>query len=158
MDFNKITEEQEQLAIVKFKEHGKGVMMGTSYMVHNDDNSQKWADLIDQHKWSERHIKEKMLHIARIITTTCNDEMLGNQNVMFNHVDEFDKKISYTYIEAYSFLRGALRYRRNTAEYRAKKSKLEELNKFVEQNKTVTEKRREAKAEIQKLQKELDIS
>lgn len=157
MDFNIITEEQEKNAVVKFKEHSKGLMMGTNYIAYNDDHSQKWSDIIDHRKWSERSIKEKMLHIARTINTTCNDEMLGDHNVMFVHTDELDNKVSFTYLEAYTFLRGALRHRRNTAEYRSKKARLEELNNFIEINKTVTEKRKDANAEIKRLSEELNL-
>ena len=157
MDFNKITVEMENQAIAKFKEHGKGIMMGSNFVSHNDENSQKWSDLIDHNKWSERHITNKMLDLARTINTSCNDEMIGDHDVMFSHTNEFDKKVKFTYLEAYCFLRGALRYRRSTAEYRAKKREFEELNKFIEENKTLTEKRAEAKKRMAEISKDLNL-
>ena len=156
MDFNSITVEEEKAAVYKFKEHGKGLMMG-NYLAHNDENSQKWNDLIDQTKWSERHIKGKMIQLAGIVNTTCNDELIGDQSVMFSFYDEFDQKVTFSYIEAYRFLRSALKHRRNTSEYREKKAKLEKLNIFIEENRTLTEKRKEARQEAEKIKKELNL-
>jgi len=157
MDFNSITLDQEKAAVYKFKEHGKGLMLGSNYVVHNDENSQKWNQLVDTTIWSERHIKGKMLHLASIINTMCNDELIGDQEVMFSFFDEFDQKVTFTYVEAYTFLRAALRHRRNTVEYKEKKAKLDGLNKFIEDNKTLTEKRREARTQAEKLRKELNL-
>jgi len=154
-DFNTITEKQEQEAIAKFKEYGKGVVMGKYIANLSDDNSSKWADLIDPTKFSNESIKQKMLEIARLINTTCNDAFLGDLTVAFTTRDHKDKRITFSHLEMYLFLRGALRFRKEAAEYKAKAKKLAELTQFIDENKSVDQKRKEAIAEAKKLEKEL---
>lgn len=155
-DFNKITEAQEKTAVTKFKEYGKGIVMGKYIGMVNDDDSAKWADLIDPTKYSENAIKQKMIDLAAKINLVCNDEFLGDLGVAFTVTDERDKKVAFTYVEMYTFLRAALRYRRDTKEYKVKKAKKAELEKFLEDNKTKSQKLREVKAELAKLDQELD--
>ncbi len=103
--------------------------------------------------WSERSIKNKMLELARVINTACNDEFL-ELDIAFTVKTELDETVKYSYLEMYTFLRAALRYRRNTAEYaeyRNNKNKVKELEGFIESNKSTKEKLTEAKAELEKL-------
>jgi ATP-dependent Lon protease len=114
---------------------------------------QKWSDLMKSSLWSERSIKNKMLELARVINTACNDEFL-ELDIAFTVKTELDETVKYSYLEMYTFLRAALRYRRNTAEYaeyRNNKNKVKELEGFIESNKSTKEKLTEAKAELEKL-------
>lgn len=146
-DFNSITLEKEKEVTVKFKEHGTGVAMGK----FTNGDIATWADLMKSNLWSERAIKNKMLEIARIINTNCNDELLGDTDVAFTYNTELDETVKFTYLDMYIFLRAALRYRRSTNEYKEKKAKVTELTKFIENNKSAEEKLAEAKAQLEKL-------
>lgn len=150
-DFNSITKENEAAAKAKFREYGVGVKMGT----FASGDSSKWEDLINTSLFSNTAIKTKMLEIARRINTTCNDELLGNLDVAFTITDERDNRVEFTYMEIYTFLRAAYRYRIETKDYKSKKAKLAKLTKFVEDNKSLEEKRAEALAEIKELEKEM---
>lgn len=152
MDFNAITLEREKEVVAKFKEHGKGVTMGK---FQNGDIA-TWTDLIDATLWSENSIKNKMLDLARTINTSCNDEFLGNLGVAFTVTTERDVKVEFTHEEMYIFLRAALRYRRDTAEYKAKKARKAELEKFLSDNKSRRDRVSEAQAELQALEGTLD--
>ncbi len=151
-DFNLITLEKEKEVTVKFKEHGAGVQMG-KFVTGGDIAT--WNDLMKSSLWSERAIKNKMLELARIINTNCNDEFLGETDIAFNVTTELDETVKFTHLDCYIFLRAALRYRRNTAEYKEKKNKVAELTKFIEQNKSAEEKLAEAKAQLAKLTESL---
>lgn len=152
MDFNSITIEREKEVVTKFKEHGKGVQMGR----YQNGDVATWTELIDQKLWSESHIKTKMLELARTINTICNDEFLGNLDVAFTATTERDEKIEFTHLELYIFLRAALRYRRETTEYKAKKERKAELEKFLSENKSRRDRLTEAQAELQALEGQLD--
>lgn len=153
-DFNSITVDQEKKAVSKFKEHGRGVVMGRYVKGVSEEST--WQDLINPQLFNENNIKQKMLDVARTINTTCNDEFLGNREVAFSIKTERDEKIEFTHKEIYMLLRHALRYRRETSEYKRKKARREELELFVEKNKTRKEKLKEAKAELETLETELD--
>lgn len=154
-DFNTITEAQEKKAIAKFKDHGKGIVMGKYIANLGDDNSSKWADLIDASKFSNEAIKSKCLEIARQINTACNDEFLGDLSTAFAFHDHKGQRVTFSHTECYAFLRGALRFRKEAAEYKTKTKRLNELNTFIEETKTPQEKRAEALREAKKLEKEL---
>jgi len=154
-DFNTITEKQEQEAIARFKEYGKGIVMGKYIASNSDDASSKWTDLIDSTKFSNDALKQKMLDVARVINTSCNDKLLGDLSVAFVAYDHKEKKVKFTYTEMYAFLRGALRFRKEASEYKAKAKRRDELTKFIDGNKTVEQKRKEAVAELKKLDREL---
>lgn len=154
-NFNTITEKQEQDAIAKFKEYGKGIVMGKYIANNSDDASSKFNDLVDTQKFSNDAIKTKMLDLARQINTSCNDEFLGNLNNAFVSYDHKGKRIEFTYTEMYTFLRGVLRYRKEASEYKAAAKRRSELQAFVDENKSVDEKRKEAIAELKKLDKQL---
>ena len=96
-----------------------------------------------------------MKNLAIKINQNCDDPILGNTDTCFSFENERDEVISFTYEECYLFLRASLRYRRNTTEYKETKAKIAELEKFVESNKTITEKRRDAKAELKALKEKL---
>jgi hypothetical protein len=110
-----------------------------------------WSDLMKSALYSERAIKNKMLEIARIINTSCNDELLGDTDIAFTLTTELDEDVKFTHLETYIFLRAALRYRRSTAEYKDTKNKVAELTKFIEANKSTEDKLAEAKAQLEKL-------
>ena len=155
MDFKEITLEQEDAAKARFLEHGQGINMGKYVSYEVDQDSAKWHDLINTSKYSEQSIIGKMKNIAVKINQSCDDEMLGDTSKAFSFENEREEVISFTYEESYLFLRASLRYRRNTAEYKTKKRKIAELTELVDKNKTVTEKRRDWKAELKTLQESL---
>jgi hypothetical protein len=155
-DFNTLTEKDEQAAKAKFREHGRGVNMG-SFEEINQRNASKWEDLIDPSKFSLVDIRNKMLGFARSINTNCNDALLGELDVAFVHRTELDEVVPFTFIELYSFLRAVYRHRINTDEYKAKKKAYEELNQFVATNKSRSEKLKEAKQQLKNLSKELNF-
>lgn len=152
IDFNKITEENELAAKAKFREYGVGIKMG-SYASGDDA---KWEELINPGLYSMSAIKTKMLEISRRINTICNDELLGDLSVAFSVVDERDRRISFTWMEMYTFLRAAYRYRMETADYKAKKAKVAKLRKFIEENKSVDDKLTDASKELAALEGELE--
>lgn len=150
-DFNSITTDMELAAKAKFREYGVGVSM-TKFA---NAEGAKWEDLIDAKLYSMAAIKDKMLEIARRINTTCNDELLGDLTVAFTKIDEREKRINFTWLEIYTFLRAAYRYRLETADYKAKKAKAAELRKFIEANKSVEDRLAEASKELAALEGEL---
>ena len=153
-DFNSITKEMEAAAVAKFKEHGRGVVMGR--FVRGVSEESTWADLINPSLYNESHLKSKMLDVARSINTTCNDAFLGNLEVAFVVVTERDERVEFTNKDIYAFLRAALRYRRDTAAYKKKKARAAELRDFVEKSKTKKEMLKDAREELKKLDDELD--
>jgi hypothetical protein len=150
-NFNEITADNELAAKAKFREYGVGVSM-TKFA---NAEGAKWEDLIDAKLYSMTVIKDKMLEIARRINTTCNDELLGDLSVAFTKIDEREKRITFTWLEIYIFLRAAYRYRLETAEYKAKKAKASELRAFINANKSVEDKLAEASKELAALDAEL---
>jgi len=155
MDFKEITTEQENAAKARFLEHGQGINMGKYVSYEIDQDSAKWHDLINTSKFAEQSIIQKMKNLAVKINQSCEDEMLGDTSKAFAFENEREEMILFTYEECYLFLRASLRYRRNTAEYKDKKTKIAELTELVEKNKTVTEKRRDWKTELKALQESL---
>jgi len=150
-DFNTITIEKEKEVTVKFKEHGVGVTMGK----FTSGDVATWADLMKASLYSEKSVKLKMLELARVINTACNDDFLGDTSTSFVIKTELDENVKYTHLDMYIFLRAALRYRRSTSEYRNNKNKVKELEGFIEANKSADEKLVEAKAQLKELQKTL---
>lgn len=156
MDFKQITSEQMEAAKNKFLEHGKGVVMNKLVAYEDAEGvSAKWHDLINPSKYAENSIVQRMKNIAVQIKQVCDDPILGELNVAFSHTTELDDTIEFTYEDCYLFLRGALVHRRNTAEYKIKKARISELKQEIEKNKTVTERRKDAKAELAELEKSL---
>lgn len=156
MDFKEITKEQEDAAKNKFLAHGHGIVMG-NLMSFEDPNavSAKWHDLLNTQKYSENNIIQKMKGIAIRIKQTCDDPILGNADVAFVITTERDERIEFTYEECYLFLRAALQERRSTKEYKEKKARIEVLKGHIEANKTVTEKRKDWRAELKQLEESL---
>ena len=106
-------------------------------------------------KYSESSIIERMKSIATKMSQSCDDPILGNTHVVFKYETELDDVVAFTHDDCYLFLRAALGHRRNTAEYKTKKAKIEELTKIVEVSRTPREKRKDAKAELKSLQDSL---
>lgn len=160
MDFNTITEKDEKAALIKFKEHGAGINMGKYAGRINGADAASYAELMDSSLYSERAIKTKMLEIARTINTNCNDEFLGDLSTAFTVKTPLGKRIKFTYLECYTFLRAILRERRESAEYKKKLAKLREAKKFIEENKSTEDKMKEAEELRANLEKELgeDVS
>ncbi len=155
MDFNTITKEQEDIVKAKFLQYGKGVVIG-NYLANNaDESSAKWADLIDPKKYNLNAIKTKMLEVARLINTTCNDSVLGDLTIAFTFETERGKRVSITYLEIYTFLRAAFKYRKESEEYVSKAKEMKELKKFIEENKSKEDKLAEAMKKVEALSKEL---
>lgn len=151
-DYNTITTENELAAKAKFREYGVGIKMGT----YASGDDAKWEDLVNSNLYSLSVIKTKMLEIARKINTACNDELLGDLTVAFTVTDEREKRIKFTWLEMYTFLRAAFKYRKETSEYKAKKAKVAKLREFVETNKSVEDKMAEAAKELASLESELE--
>ena len=154
-DFNKITKEDEKDTVLKFKEHGRGIVMGKFNGNLADKSAALWNDLISNQLYSERVIITRMLDFARTINTSCNDEMIGRADIAFTIETELDEIVEFTYLDMYKFLRAVLRHRRTTSEYRSKKAEMVKLESFISANKTVTEKRREAAKRLSELKSEL---
>lgn len=58
---------------------------------------------------------------------------LGDLSVAFTARDHKDKRIAFSYLDMYLFLRGTLRFRKEAAEYESKTKRLAELTKFVDE-------------------------
>ncbi len=156
-DFNTITETEEKEVLAKFKEYGVGIDMGRFTTTSNGlDNTAKWADLIDSKVYSTQAIKNKMIELAHKINTTCNDEILGDLTIAFTVRDFKKKVIKFSYLELYIFLRAAYKFRKESAEYETKAKRLQELNKFIDENTSTEDKLKKAIAEAELLQKEVE--
>ena len=154
MNFKEITKEVESLAKAKFMEHGQGINM-TPFTVHSLTGAATWHDLIDTSKYHESSIIARMKGIAKDMVISCDDPLLEGTNVLFTHTTEIDEIVKFTHEDAYLFLRAALKHRRNTTEYKAKKVEIERLEGFIETNKTIKEKRKDATAKLKELQASL---
>ena len=148
MDFNTITTTQEEQAKSTFREYGLGVVMGN----YTTQGQSKWEELVDPEIFSIRDIRNKMLNIGSRINTMCNDELLGDTSVAFEHVTERDITVKVTWLDIYTFLRAVYRHRIETQEYKDNKRRVQELQKFIDSNKSVDDKLREAEDELKKLQ------
>lgn len=155
-DFNNITVEQEILAVAKFKDYGKGIVMGKFVSNLADENSAKWSDLVNPTSYSVTAIKNKMIEIAHRINTTVNDTLLGDMTVAFTVRDHKGKEVKFTYIEMYTFLRAILKFRKDTEEYKAKSKKLAEAKAYLEANKSSDDRMKEASELVSKLTAELE--
>ena len=123
---NDVTQAQAKEIVQKFKDYGKGVVVGSKFLnSHNwDDVSAKWSDLMDEQKYSINAIKQKMIEIFRDMRNLPEDELLGDVSVAFTHTTERGKRIQFKYSDMYIFLREALRERKETADYKKKSKKL----------------------------------
>jgi hypothetical protein len=154
-DFNAITKDKEKEVAIKFKEHGRGIVMSKFNANFSDGDAALWNDLIDPRKYSERVLITRMLDFARVINTNCNDEFVGRTDIAFVHETELEEKVEFTFLDMYTFLRAILRHRRASAEYKEKKTEITQLEKFIEDNKTLNEKRADAKKRLAELQQDL---
>ncbi len=150
---NEITEAQAKEIVQKFKDHGKGVVVGSRYLSSKDwdDVSAKWADLMDESKYSINSIRQKMIEIYRDMRNLPDDEILGDVSVAFTHTTERGKRIQFKYSDMYIFLREALRERKETAEYKKKVKKLREAKAYIEANKSQDEKLKEMQTLVAQL-------
>jgi hypothetical protein len=154
-DFKSITAEDEKTVAEKFRAYGKGINMGRYSANVATGAVAKWKDLINPAMYNMHDIKNKALEIGTRINTTVSDDTWGEMEEAFVHVTERDEKISFTWIECYTFLRAAYKYRQETVEYKNKKKQVDELKSFLESNKTKTQKIKEARKELESLMKEL---
>jgi len=154
---NDVTQAQAKEIVQKFKDYGKGVVVGSKFLTsHNwDDVSAKWSDLMDEQKYSINAIKQKMIEIFRDMRNLPEDELLGDVSVAFTHTTERGKRIQFKYSDMYIFLREALRERKETADYKKKSKKLAEAKAYVEANKSQDEKLKEMQSLVAQLQVEL---
>lgn len=154
---NEVTPAQAKEIVQKFKDYGKGVVVGSRYLTsHNwDDVSAKWSDLMDEQKYSINAIKQKMIEIFRDMKNLPEDEVLGDVSIAFTHTTERGKRIQFKYSDMYIFLREALRERKETAEYKRKSKKLSEAKAYIEANKSQDEKLKEMQALAAQLSVEL---
>lgn len=146
MDFNKITIEEENAAKLRFLNLGQGVSI--SKYANETGQPVLWHQVIDPKLYSEQTIIDRMKNLGRTINTMVEDEFVGSGDIAFSHTDEFDNIHYFTYLDCYLFLRAALRHRRDSAEYKQKQKEIAELERQIEQAKTVSEKRREAKEKL----------
>lgn len=155
---NEVTPAEAKEIVQKFKDYGKGVVVGNSkYLTsHNwDDISAKWSDLMDEQKFSINAIKQKMIEIYRDMRNLPEDTMLGDVSVAFTHTTERGKRIQFKYSDMYVFLREALRERKETADYKKKSKKLAEAKAYIDANKSQDEKLKEMQALAAQLENEL---
>jgi len=157
MNFNEITKEREAIVADKFRKYGKGVQMGryAASIGANGPNLAKWEDLIDPKMYSVSDIKNKMIEVGQRLNNIVKDDILGNMSVAFNHITEREDLVEFTWEEIYIFLRSALRYRQETEEYKDKKRTLQELESFIDANKSKSEKLKEARRKAEALKKEI---
>ncbi len=142
---NEVTVAQAKEIVQKFKDYGKGVVISSRYLSSKDwdDISAKWADLMDEHKYSINAIRQKMIEIYRDMRNLPEDEILGDVSIAFTHTTERGKRIHFKYSDMYVFLREALRERKETADYKKKSKKLKEALEYIEANKSQDEKLKE---------------
>jgi len=155
---NDVTQAQAKEIVQKFKDYGKGVVVGNSKYVkpHDwDDISAKWSDLMDERKFSINAIKQKMIEIYRDMKNLPEDETLGDVSIAFTHTTERGKRIQFKYYEMYVFLREALRERKETADYKRDLKKLADGIAYIEANKSQDEKLKEMQAMVAQLQDKL---
>lgn len=159
---NEVTPAQAKEIVQKFKDHGKGVVVGSKFISSRDwdDVSAKWSDLMDEQKYSINSIKQKMIEIFRDMRNLPEDELLGDVSVAFTHTTERGKKIQFKYSDMYIFLREALKERKETAEYKRKAKKLAEAKAYIDANKSQDEKLKEMQTLAAQLSVELgdDVS
>lgn len=153
-DFNKITEADEKAAVAKFKEYDRGVVMGTYGRDGDQSNESKWGELMNEKAFNTKSIQNKMIAVAARVNNTINDEMLGDMSVAFSMTTSRGKRVKFSWLEIYSFLRAALRERKASAEYQIKAAKAKELQKFIDEHKSVDTKVAEANAALDKLKAE----
>ena len=155
---NEVTAAQAKEIVQKFKDYGKGVVVGNSKFLtsHNwDDISAKWSDLMDEQKFSISAIKQKMIDIYRDMKNLPEDEILGDVSIAFTHTTERGKRIQFKHSDMYIFLREALRERKETADYKKKSKKLADAKAYIEANKSQDEKLKEMQALAAQLENEL---
>lgn len=154
---NEVTVSQAKEIVQKFKDYGKGVVISSRYLSSKDwdDVSAKWADLMDEGKYSINSIRQKMIEIYRDMRNLPEDEILGDVSIAFTHTTERGKRIQFKYSDMYVFLREALRERKETSEYKKKAKKLREAKSYIEANKSQDEKLKEMLALAAQLQVEL---
>ena len=154
---NEVTATQAKEIVQKFKDYGKGVVVGSKFLSSRDwdEVSAKWSDLMDENKYSINSIKQKMIEIYRDMKSLPEDEVLGDVSIAFTHTTERGKRIAFKYSDMYIFLREALRERRETAEYKRKAKKLAEAKAYIDANKSQDEKLKEMQAPAAQLESEL---
>lgn len=155
---NEITQDAARAIVLKFKEHNKGVPIGSKYLSNVrdwDTVSAKWSDLMDSSRYSLKSIIEKMKEIYATIRNMPDDELLGDTTVHYAFRTERGKRVTIKYTDEYLFLREALRERKESAEYLRKKAQLEEAKEYINANKPQDAKLKEAQAIFDKLSAEL---
>ncbi len=154
---NEVTVAQAKEIVQKFKDYGKGVVISSRYLSSKDwdDVSAKWADLMDEHKYSINAIRQKMIEIYRDMRNLPEDEILGDVSIAFTHVTERGKRITFKYSDMYVFLREALRERKETADYKKKAKKLRDAKEYIEANKPQDEKLKEMQTLVAQLSVEI---
>lgn len=152
-NFNEITLADERAAVAKFKEFDRGVNM-SRFATNDSTNESKWGELVNEKSFSNRVIQNKMIEIGNRINNQVQNDMLGDTTVAFTFTGTRGKRVKFTHLELYTFLRAALRERKESAEYLAKVVKAKELNTFIEANKSTDAKLADAVAALAALKAE----
>lgn len=155
-DFTAITSEQETLAVAKFRDNGVGINLsrhGGAKLLSKSGT--KYDALTDPSAVQMSTIKEKLIEIAVTLTTTPNDPILGNLGVAYTTKNFKGESVTFTFEDAYLFLRSAFGKRKESAEYIRKQKELADLKKYLDDNKSQEEVLAEKKAQFEKLQAEL---
>lgn len=162
MDFQNITQEQMNAAVAKFTTNGRGIInnqYGTqafrSDQAHT--NESQWNELINSKLHSIGSLKNLLRHYGRRIALNTQDPILGDNDIVFIHVDERDEEVQFTAEDCYLFVRAALVRQTETAEYKAEKREYEAAKKFLEENKTLSQKRADMKSVVARFEKAQNV-
>jgi hypothetical protein len=158
-NFNTITKEQEQAAKVKFNEYNAGLIMGKFLSGNGHSaNATRYADLINTTLFGMRDLTESLRDLGRKVNNLVQDDILGDTDVMFSVKNSRDESVTFTYLEAYAFLRGVIRERQEAQDFKAKKQRLAQLETLVEGSKSVKERRKDAQGELDLLRQEMGLA
>ena len=152
MDFSKITKKQMRDAVLKFTENNAEVPVNAIGAKYN------YLDLKNPGMGSIGQLKGSMRFYGTKITSSINDPLLEtNKDYAFSMTTTRGVRKVFTNTDCYLVLRAALSDRMEDAEYLTKKAKLDQVNSFIENNKSLDDKMKEAMEQQAKLLEELGI-
>ena len=157
MNFEKITNEEMELAKAKFMEHGRGLIATNHVQRKYSSNSPEanellWTDLINPSIISMRGLRNIMRNHGRKMSSIP-DPLLVEDDIAFVHITPIEDKVSFTHEECYLLARAALIVQQSNKEVVALREEAKEAQKFLDDNKTLSEKRKEAQRKIEAAQK-----
>jgi len=151
VDFKNITQEQMDVAKAKFISANASVKLAGGY-----GRTANWADLCNPEMVTLSDLKNSMRQYGTSIKLRLEDELLGDANYSHSTSTARGKRVVFTHEDCYLFLRSALKERMESEAYLKNRKKAEELQNFIEANKSQDEKLAEAKLQLEVLTKLLD--